>query len=179
MFEVILCWELAWNGVTGMNTKLLNVTPCLRLPPLSLWKMWEVVASGEGGELVWCPTLKVNEINQLKGRKKSCAGLVDTRGLRGGELVWRSILKVTGDQSTKREKSLALGDTKGTRTLGRTHPLSHRSRERGLSLSKNKQMGVANIQSKLSVVLFVCSCLTTVNQVKKQEKNTGARPRQY
>ena len=99
--------------------------------------------------------------------------------MRGGELVWHPILKVTGDQSTKREKSLALGDTKGARTLGRTHPLSHRSRERGLSLSKNKQMGVANIQSKLSVVLFVCSCLTTVNQVKKHEKNTGARPRQY
>ena len=35
------------------------------------------------------------------------------RGLRDRELAWCPTLKVTGDQSTEREKSLALGDTKG------------------------------------------------------------------
>ena len=38
-------------------------------------------------------------------------------------------------------------------------------------------MGGADIQSKLSVVFFVSSCPTTaMNQVKKHDKSTGARP---
>ena len=35
---------------------------------LTVENVREVVASGEGGELVWCPTFKVNKIDQLKGR---------------------------------------------------------------------------------------------------------------
>ena len=43
--------------------------PLLTSPPtLIVENVREVVASGEGGELVWCPTFKVNEIDQLKGR---------------------------------------------------------------------------------------------------------------
>ena len=43
--------------------------PLLTSPPtLTVENVREVVASGEGGELVWCPTFKVNEIDQLKRR---------------------------------------------------------------------------------------------------------------
>ena len=38
-------------------------------------------------------------------------------------------------------------------------------------------MGGVDIQSKLSVVFFVPSCPTTaMNQVKKHDESTGARP---
>ena len=51
-----------WN-----EHKIAQCPPLLTSPPtLTVENVREVVASGEGGELVWCPTLKLQEINREK-----------------------------------------------------------------------------------------------------------------
>lgn len=51
-----------WN-----EHKNVRCPPLLTSPPtLTVENVREVVASGEGGELVWCRTLKLQEINREK-----------------------------------------------------------------------------------------------------------------
>jgi len=55
-----------WN-----EHKIAQCPPLLTSPPtLTVENVREVVASGEGGELVWCPTLKVAGDQSTKREKE-------------------------------------------------------------------------------------------------------------